>query len=121
MRERVAAILSVSCIHVFSALPSLSAGLSSPDPAELAQPGRPVRPEAAAAGGRAGGGAARGPGGLSAGGRAEGRVREAEGGDETAAERPEGAGQCRFDLRLFLRRDNFSDVKEDKGEATNSN
>lgn len=57
----------------------LSAGLSSPDPAELAQPGHPVRPEAAAAGGGARRGAARSPGRVPEGGRAEGGVREAEG------------------------------------------
>lgn len=52
----------------------LSAGLSGLDPAEFPQLGRPVRPEAAAAGGGIRGGAARGPGGMSAGRGAEDRV-----------------------------------------------
>lgn len=65
-----------------------SAGLSCLDSSELPQPGRPVRHEAAAAGGGARGGAARGPGGVSAGRGAEGGVRETEGGDEDAAEQP---------------------------------
>lgn len=82
--------------------PPPSAGLPSADPSELPQPGRTVRPEAAAAGGWARGGAARGPGGVSAGRGAEGRVRETEGGDETAAEQPEGEGQCWFVLGLCL-------------------
>lgn len=89
-----------SCIFIFSLFPP-SAGLSSADPPEFPQPGRPVRPKAAAAGGRAGGGAARGPGGMSAGRGAEGGVWETEGGDEDAAEQPEGQGQCLFVLVCF--------------------
>lgn len=53
---------------------SPSAGLSSSDPSELPQPGHPVRPEVAEAGGRAGGGEARGSGGLSEGSGDEGGV-----------------------------------------------
>lgn len=75
---------------------SPSAGLSSSDPSELPQPGHPVRPEVAEAGGRAGGGEARGSGGLSEGSGDEGGVWAAEGGDEAAAEQPEGEGQCLF-------------------------
>lgn len=70
-----------------------SAGLPGPDPAELPQLGHLVRPEAAAAGGGTGGGPARGPGGMPEGRGAEGGVREPEGGDEAAADQPEGAGQ----------------------------
>lgn len=77
-------------IYVFFSPPS--AGLPSLDPSELPQPRHPVRPEAAAAGGGAGGRPARGPGGMPAGRGAEGGVREAEGGDEDAAEQPEGQG-----------------------------
>ena len=85
-------VFLVSRLRPLFLLPS--ARLSSLDSSELPQPGRPVRPEAAAAGGGAGGGAARGPGGMSAGGGAEGGVWETEGGDEDAAEQPEGQGQC---------------------------
>lgn len=81
---------------VFFFFLSPSAGLSSSDPSELPQPGHPVRPEVAEAGGRAGGGEARGSGGLSEGSGDEGGVWAAEGGDEAAAEQPEGEGQCLF-------------------------
>lgn len=71
-----------------------SAGLSSLDPAELPQSGCTFRPEAAAAGGGIGGGAARGPRGVSAWRGAEGRVWETEGGDKADAEQPQGEGEC---------------------------
>lgn len=53
--------------------------------AELPQSGRAVGPEAAASGGRAGGGAAPGRGGLSAGEGAEGGASEAAAGGSPAA------------------------------------
>lgn len=88
---------STSSVSLFSLALSLphSARLSRLDPPELPQPGRPVRPETAAAGGRARGGTARGTGGVSAGRGAETGVRAAQGGDEDAAKQPEGQGQCR--------------------------
>lgn len=76
-----------------SALLPPSAGLPHPDAAELPQPGHAVRPEGAATGGGARRGEARGPGGVSAGGGAEIGMREAERGDETAAEQSEGEGE----------------------------
>lgn len=71
------------------------------DAAELPQPGRPVRPEAAAAGGRAGGGAAAGRGSLSEGEGAEGGASEAAAGGP-AAGRPAASSNITRKLDLVV-------------------